>query len=260
MQTKRIIPCLDIKDGRTVKGVNFVNLRDAGSAVELAKLYSQQGADELTFLDISATEENRSTLLDLVRQIGQEITIPFTVGGGIRSTGDVAQLLSCGADKISINTQAVRSPSLIDSFALQFGSKRVVCAIDVKRSSRFDTETELGWEVFVQGGKIATGLEAVAWAQEVAKRGCGEILLTSMEHDGVKQGFALDITRRVAEAVEIPIIASGGAGSMEHFVDVFTKTKAEAALAASIFHFHEIDIPELKIFLAQHGIPMRTRQ
>lgn len=260
MLAKRIIPCLDVRDGRTVKGVNFINLRDAGDAVELAQLYSANGADELTFLDITATVENRSTFSALVRRIADHIGIPFTVGGGIRTIGDVGVLLDSGADKISINSQAVADPSVIDTLALQYGSQCIVCAIDARRNPRFDSATEEGWEVYVHGGRKPTGLEVVAWAKEAYGRGCGEILLTSMENDGVKQGFALDITRRVGEAVGIPVIASGGAGTMEHFVDVFTKAKADAALAASIFHFHEIDIPELKIFLSQRGITMRTRQ
>ena len=260
MLAKRIIPCLDVRDGRTVKGVNFINLRDAGDAVELAQLYSRQGADELTFLDITATVENRSTFNALVRRIADHIGIPFTVGGGIRNASDVGVLLDSGADKISINSQAVKDPSVIDTLAMQYGSQCVVCAIDARRNPQFDTPTEEGWEVYVHGGRTPTGLEVVSWAKEAYCRGCGEILLTSMEHDGVKQGFALDITRRVGEAVGIPVIASGGAGTMEHFVEVFTKAKADAALAASIFHFHEIDIPELKIFLSQHGITMRNRQ
>ncbi len=260
MLAKRIIPCLDVRDGRTVKGINFINLRDAGDAVELAQLYSKQGADELTFLDITATVENRSTFNALVRRIADHIGIPFTVGGGIRNAQDVGVLLDSGADKISINSQAVKDPSVIDTLSLQYGSQCVVCAIDARRNPQFDTPTQEGWEVYVHGGRTPTGLEVVSWAKEVYSRGCGEILLTSMEHDGVKQGFALDITRRVGEAVGIPVIASGGAGTMEHFFDVFTKAKADAALAASIFHFHEIDISELKIFLSQHGITMRNRQ
>lgn len=260
MLAKRIIPCLDIRDGRTVKGVNFINLRDAGDAVELAQLYSKQGADELTFLDITATVENRTTFHALVRRIADKIGIPLTVGGGIRNASDVGALLESGADKISINSQAVADPSVIDSLAMRYGSQCVVCAIDARRNSRFDTPTEEGWEVYVHGGRTPTGLEVVSWAKEAYGRGCGEILLTSMENDGVKKGFALDITRRVGEAIGIPVIASGGAGTMEHFVDVFTKAKADAALAASIFHFHEIDIPDLKIFLSQHGITMCNRQ
>ncbi len=260
MLAKRIIPCLDVRDGRTVKGVNFINLRDAGDAVELAQLYSRQGADELVFLDITATVEGRSTFNALVRRIADHIGIPFTVGGGIRNASDVGVLLDSGADKISLNSQAVKDPSVLDTLAMQYGSQCVVCAIDARRNPHFDTPTQEGWEVYVHGGRTPTGLEVVSWAKEAYERGCGEILLTSMEHDGVKQGFALDITRRVSEAVGIPVIASGGAGTMEHFVEVFAKANADAALAASIFHFHEIDIPELKIFLSQHGITMRNRQ
>ncbi|MGH0052440.1 MAG: imidazole glycerol phosphate synthase subunit HisF [Sphaerochaetaceae bacterium] len=257
MLAKRIIPCLDVRDGRTVKGVNFVNLRDAGDAVELAEAYSRYGADELTFLDITATVENRSTFRSLVRSIADHIGIPFTVGGGIRSADDVAALLDSGADKISINSQAVARPQVIDELALRFGSQCVVCAIDARRNPLFDKGEEEGWEVYVHGGRKGTGLEVISWAKEAYRRGAGEILLTSMEHDGVKGGFAIDLTRRVSEAVGIPVIASGGAGTMEHFNEVFTAGKADAALAASIFHFHEIDIPELKIFLEQHGITMR---
>lgn len=257
MLAKRIIPCLDVRDGRTVKGVNFVNLRDAGDAVELAQAYSRYGADELTFLDITATVENRSTFRSLVRSIADHISIPFTVGGGIRNEADVAALLDSGADKISINSQAVARPQAIDELALHFGSQCVVCAIDARRNPAFDNGAEEGWEVYVHGGRTGTGLDVISWAKEAYSRGAGEILLTSMEHDGVKGGFAVDLTRRVSEAVGIPVIASGGAGKMEHFYEVFTKGKADAALAASIFHFHEIDIPELKIFLEQHGITMR---
>ncbi|MGE4584630.1 MAG: imidazole glycerol phosphate synthase subunit HisF [Sphaerochaeta sp.] len=259
MLAKRIIPCLDIRDGRTVKGINFVNLRDAGDAVELAQAYSRFGADELTFLDITATVENRGTLRSLVRRIADHIGIPFTVGGGIRSTADVGALLDSGADKISINSQAVAKPDVVDELALQFGSQCVVCAIDARRNPAFDRPGLPGWEVYVHGGRTPTSIEVVSWAKQVYERGAGEILLTSMDHDGTKSGFAVDLTRRVSEAVGIPVIASGGAGTMEHFAQVFTEGKADAALAASIFHFHEIDIPQLKIFLAQHGITMRTR-
>ncbi len=257
MLAKRIIPCLDVRDGRTVKGVNFVNLRDAGDAVELAQAYSRCGADELTFLDITATVENRSTFRSLVRSIADHIGIPFTVGGGIRNEADVASLLDSGADKISINSQAVAKPGVIDELAMRFGSQCVVCAIDARRNPDFDNGAEEGWEVYVHGGRKGTGLDVISWAKEAYSRGAGEILLTSMEHDGVKGGFAIDLTRRVSESVGIPVIASGGAGTMEHFHEIFTDGKADAALAASIFHFHEIDIPELKIFLEQHGITMR---
>lgn len=258
MLAKRIIPCLDVRDGRTVKGVNFVNLRDAGDAVELASAYSRAGADELTFLDITATVEKRGTFASLVRQIADHIGIPFTVGGGIKTVEDVGVLLDSGADKISINSQAVADPSVIDRLALQYGSQCVVCAIDARRNPAFDKEGEEGWEVYVHGGRVPTGKDVFSWASEACDRGCGEILLTSMDHDGTKGGFALDLTARVSERVPIPVIASGGAGTMEHFLDVFSEGKADAALAASIFHFHEIDIPELKIFLSRHGITMRN--
>jgi len=260
MLAKRIIPCLDVRDGRTVKGVNFVNLRDAGDAVELASLYAQQGADELTFLDITATVENRNTFTDLVRRISEVIDIPFTVGGGIRSVSDVGALLEAGADKISVNSMAVRQPSIIDELAREFGSQCVVCAIDVRSNKAFDSTGAAGWEVTIAGGSIPTGKEALHWAREAEDRGAGEILLTSMDHDGTKGGFALELTRRFSENLHIPIIASGGAGTMEHFVDVFTTGGADAALAASIFHFREIDIPELKIFLANHDIPIRLNR
>ncbi|MDX9938329.1 MAG: imidazole glycerol phosphate synthase subunit HisF [Sphaerochaetaceae bacterium] len=260
MLAKRIIPCLDVRDGRTVKGVNFINLRDAGDAVELASLYARQGADELTFLDITATIENRGTFTELVRRIADVIDIPFTVGGGIRSVRDVGALLEAGADKISINSMAVNDPSILDTLAREFGSQCVVCAIDVRSNSAFDQGLLRGWEVYVAGGRIPTGREALAWAVEAEQRGAGEILLTSMDHDGTKGGFAVELTRRFSESVGIPIIASGGAGTMEHFTQVFEEGGADAALAASIFHFHEIDIPELKIFLANRGISIRLNR
>ncbi len=254
MLAKRIIPCLDIKNGRTVKGVNFVNLIDAGDAVELAKMYAEQGADELTFLDITATIEERGTFTDLVRRVADVIDIPFTVGGGIRTVDDVKALLAAGADKISINSIAVKDPAIIHTLASEFGSQCVVCAIDV----RVNPSTNI-YEVYVSGGRIPTGIDAISWAKEVEDRGAGEILLTSMDCDGTKNGFALDITRKISDAVNIPIIASGGAGTKEHFLDVFQKGGADAALAASIFHFSEIPIPELKIFLDKHGIPIRLK-
>ena len=253
MLAKRIIPCLDVRDGRTVKGINFINLRDAGDAVELAKTYSALGADELTFLDITATVENRGTFRSLVERIADHISIPFTVGGGIRNADDVALLLDSGADKISINSQAVAKASVIDELALRFGSQCVVCAIDARSNSAMES----GYEVYVHGGRTPTSLDVISWAKQVYERGAGEILLTSMDHDGTKGGFAVDLTRGVSEAVGIPVIASGGAGTMEHFEHVFKEGKADAALAASIFHFHEIDIPELKIFLERRGITMR---
>ncbi len=260
MLAKRIIPCLDVRNGRTVKGVNFVNLRDAGDAVELAALYAQQGADELTFLDITATVENRNTFTELVKRISEVIDIPFTVGGGIRSVSDVGALLEAGADKISVNSMAVKQPSIIDELAQEFGSQCVICAIDVRSNAIFDQSNQPGWEVYIAGGRIPTGKEALLWAREAESRGAGEILLTSMDHDGTKGGFALELTRRFSDNLRIPIIASGGAGTKEHFVDVFTEGGADAALAASIFHFREIDIPELKIFLTNHDIPIRLNR
>jgi len=253
MLAKRIIPCLDVKDGRTVKGINFVDLRDAGDAVELARAYADLGADELTFLDITATVEERDTFSSLVRRISEVINIPFTVGGGIRTIRDVGVMLEAGADKISINSMAVKDPSVIDQMANEFGSQCVVCAIDVKKTMKGN------WEVYIAGGRIPTSMDALSWAKEVEARGAGEILLTSMDADGTKAGFDLDITRQISEALSIPLIASGGAGTKEHFVDVFTQGKADAALAASIFHFSEIPIPELKIFLQNRGIPIRLR-
>ena len=250
MLTKRIIPCLDVKDGRTVKGINFVNLVDAGDAVELAKAYVAQGADELVFLDITATLERRATLTALVRRIAREINIPFTVGGGIGSVDDVRALLDAGADKVSVNSAALREPALLDRLADAFGSQCIVLAIDAKR-------VDGRWRVFTHGGKRPTDREAVAWAVEGERRGAGEILLTSMNHDGTKSGYALELTLRISEAVAIPVIASGGAGAKEHFTDVFHEGKADAALAASIFHFGEIPIPELKAYLRDEGVPVR---
>lgn len=251
MLTKRIIPCLDIKDGRTVKGVNFVELRDAGDAVEQGAIYAEQGADELVFLDIMATVNNRKTLVDLVRNVAKQINIPFTVGGGISSVNDVSALLNAGADKISINSSAVRRPELIDELALQFGSQCVVVAIDTKDYGDRNM-------VHTHGGRKPTEVETELWAHEIQERGAGEILLTSMDHDGTKAGFADELTAKISKKLNIPIIASGGAGNMEHFYDVFTKGAADAALAASIFHFKEIPIPSLKNYLHKRGIPMRT--
>lgn len=251
MLKKRIIPCLDIKDGRTVKGVNFVGLRDAGDAVELAERYVQEGADELVFLDITATIEKRKTLTELVRRVAGAINIPFTVGGGIRNLEDAQAIIRAGADKISLNTSAVDNPELITGIADQFGNQCVVLAIDTKLEENGE------WMVYVHGGRTPTPLRTIDWAKEGEKRGAGEILLTSMNHDGTKNGFAIDITRNVSEAVNIPVIASGGAGSMEHFAEVFRETRASAALAASIFHFGEIPIPALKQFLKAQNIPVR---
>jgi len=250
MLKKRIIPCLDIKDGRTVKGINFVGIRDAGDPIELAKNYVKQGADELVFLDITATIENRSTLIDLVKRIAKEINIPFTVGGGISSVENVSKLIEAGADKVSINSSAVKRPELITEIAEKFGSQCVVVAIDTKYE---DSE----WKVFVNGGRKFTGLNTVEWAEQVEEKGAGEILLTSMNNDGTKAGFAIDITDQVSSAVNIPVIASGGAGLKEHFKNVFEKTKATGGLAASIFHYGTIPIPDLKKYLIEQKIAIR---
>lgn len=250
MLTKRIIPCLDVKDGRTVKGVNFVDLRDAGDAVELASRYAHEGADELVFLDISATHEKRKTLSDLVRNVAASINIPFTVGGGIGSVDDVRAVLMNGADKVSINSAAVRNPQLITELAKEFGSQCIVLAVDVKFA-------EGEWSVFLNGGRVSSGRNATQWIHEAVDRGAGEILLTSMNNDGTKNGFAVELTCEIAESVSVPVIASGGAGVMEHFSDVFTRGKADAALAASIFHFGEVEIPKLKSYLHTNGIPVR---
>lgn len=250
MLTKRIIPCLDVKDGRTVKGVNFINLRDAGDAVELGRLYAEQGADELVFLDITATVEKRKTLVDLVKQVAAEINIPFTVGGGIGTMEDVSALLNAGADKISVNTAAIMEPDLIDHLALEFGSQCVVVAVDTKKYGRDD-------RVHIHGGRTPTEIKTFEWVREAEKRGAGEILLTSMDHDGTKDGFADSLNAGISTSINIPLIASGGAGKMVHFKDAFTKGKADAALAASIFHFREINISDLKKYLKDQGIPIR---
>ncbi|MHA8099923.1 imidazole glycerol phosphate synthase subunit HisF [Aquirufa aurantiipilula] len=250
MLTKRIIPCLDIKDGRTVKGTNFVDLRDAGDPVELGALYAQEGADELVFLDITATVDDRKTLVNLVREVARHVNIPFTVGGGISSIQDVSALLNAGADKVSINSSAVRNPKLIDELALQFGSQCIIVAIDTRWVDGKD------W-VHTHGGRKITEIQTIPWAKEVENRGAGEILLTSMDADGTKAGFANILTSTISSNSSIPIIASGGAGSMEHFYEVFTEGKADAGLAASIFHFKEIAILDLKNYLASKGIPMR---
>ena len=252
MLAKRIIPCLDIKDGKTVKGINFENITDVGDPVELGALYAKMGADELVFLDITATNEKRKTLSELVTRIAKHINIPFTVGGGISSVEDVSVLLACGADKISVNTSAVRNPQLISDLAHQFGSQCVVLAIDTKC---IDGE----WYVFLNGGRIPTEIKTVDWAKQAVALGAGEILLTSMNNDGTKDGFALDITRAVSDAVNVPVIASGGAGTMQHFVDVFAQGKADAALAASLFHYKELEIKEVKEYLHKNGIPVRLR-
>jgi cyclase len=250
MLTKRIIPCLDIKNGRTVKGINFVDLKDAGDPVELAKKYSEEGADELVFLDISATEERRKTLVELVRNVAKAINIPFTVGGGISSVEDVSILLKNGADKVSINSSAVKNPNLINELAQEFGSQCVVVAIDAKKIND-------DWIVHLVGGKVPTELNLFDWAIEVEKRGAGEILFTSMNNDGTKNGFANEALTKLSTLVNIPIIASGGAGTMQHFADTFLVGKADAALAASVFHFQEIEIQTLKIFLKEQNIEIR---
>jgi cyclase len=249
--TKRIIPCLDIKDGRTVKGTNFVNLRDAGDPVELGALYANEGADELVFLDITATVEKRKTLSELVNKIAHHVNIPFTVGGGISSVEDVYTLLNNGADKISVNTSAFKNPQLINELAKEFGSQCVVLAVDSKK------EDDEEWYVYLNGGRTKTGKTCFDWANEAVDRGAGEILLTSMNHDGTKNGFAIEITKLLSENLPVPVIASGGAGTMGHFVEVFEQASADAALAASIFHFKEIQIPDLKKYLANKNIPVR---
>ena len=252
MLTKRIIPCLDIRDGRTVKGVNFENIRDAGDPVELGALYAKEGADELVFLDITATHEKRKTLSELVNRIAHHINIPFTVGGGISSIDDVNVLLQNGADKISVNSSAFKNPTLLSELSREFGSQCVVLAIDARK------EEDGEWHVWLNGGRIKTDKRCFDWAKEGVDRGAGEILLTSMNHDGTKSGFALDITSQLAAALPVPIIASGGGGTMGHFVDVFNKGLADAALAASVFHFKEIAIPDLKAYLSKNGIPVRA--
>lgn len=250
MLTKRIIPCLDIKDGRTVKGVNFENIRDAGDPIELGALYAQQGADELVFLDITATNERRKTLSELVTRIARHVNIPFTVGGGISSVEDVQVLLQSGADKISVNTSAFKRPELLNELSLEFGSQCVVLAIDTK----FE---EGNWYVYLNGGRVKTDRLTLDWAKEAVDRGVGEILLTSMNNDGTKQGFALDITGQLSQQLNVPVIASGGAGTMEHFDQVFEVAQADAALAASIFHYNEISIPDLKNYLYDKGVNIR---
>lgn len=247
---KRIIPCLDVKNGETVKGTNFVNLRSAGDPVELGKAYSQQGADELVFLDITASFEGRKTFTEMVTRVAQEINIPFTVGGGINQLEDVTRLLNAGADKVSVNSAAIRRPELISEITSKYGSQVCVCAID----ARYDED---GWHCYLNGGRVRTERGLFEWAHEVQERGAGEILFTSMDHDGVKQGYANEALARLSEELSIPVIASGGAGSKEHFRDVFTLGKADAALAASVFHFGEIPIPELKEYLRAEGISVR---
>ena len=250
MLAKRIIPCLDVKDGRTVKGTNFVNLREAGDPVELGREYSLQGADELVFLDITASHEGRKTFTDMVARVARELSIPFTVGGGINELADVARMLDAGADKVSVNSAALRNPQLVGDIASHFGSQVCVVAIDARC-------TDGNWECYLNGGRVPTGRGLFDWAREVADRGAGEILFTSMNHDGVKQGFANDALARLSDELDIPVIASGGAGTMQHFADAFTVGRADAALAASVFHFGEIAIPELKQYLRAQGICVR---
>lgn len=251
MYAKRIIPCLDVKDGRVVKGTSFVNLRDAGDPVEAAAAYDKQGADELVLLDITASSDARKIIVDIVNAVANTIFIPFTVGGGIRTVEDFTEILRAGADKVSVNSAAVLQPDIINEAAYKFGSQCVVAAIDAKRREKG------GWEVYINGGRTPMGLDAVAWAAEAEKRGAGEILLTSMDCDGQKNGYDLELTRAVSESVGIPVIASGGAGNMRHFLDAFTDGKADAVLAASLFHFGEIKIADLKAYLSENGVSVR---
>lgn len=253
MLAKRIIPCLDVHEGRVVKGINFVNIRDAGDPVEHAKVYDLEGADELCFLDITATHEDRATMLDVVRRVADSIFIPFSVGGGLRSIDDMRDTLLAGADKTTINSSAVRTPDLITEGAEKFGSQCIVVAIDARWQGSM-------WEVVISGGRIPTGLNAVEWAQEVEQRGAGEILLTSMDRDGTREGYDLKLTRAIADAVGIPVIASGGAGEKQHFLEALTDGGADAALAASLFHFRELSIGDLKDYLAEGGVPVRPLQ
>ena len=252
MFTKRIVPCLDLNDGRVVKGVNFVNLRDAGDPVEIAAAYDKAGADEVVFLDITASSDNRNTVVDMVRRVAENVFIPFTVGGGIRSVEDFKVLLREGADKISINSSAINTPQLISEAADKFGSQCVVVAIDARRR-----EDGSGWNIYKNGGRIDVGIDAVEWAMKVEKLGAGEILLTSMDCDGTKAGYDLELTRQIAENVSIPVIASGGAGTKEHFYEALTEGKADAALAASLFHYKELEIMDLKNYLADRGVSVR---
>lgn len=251
MLKKRIIPCLDVKEGRVVKGVNFVNLIDAGDPVSIARAYSDMGADEIVFLDITASSDERNIILDVVERTASEVFIPLTVGGGIRSIDDIRNILNAGADKISINSSAVKNPNLISEGAQRFGNQCIVVAIDAKRN------LQGGFEVYIHGGRIETGIDAVEWAKEAEKRGAGEILLTSMDCDGTKKGYDIELTRTISECVSIPVIASGGAGKCEHFLQAFKEGKADAALAASLFHFKELEIKDLKKYLDERGVPVR---
>lgn len=255
MYAKRIIPCLDVKNGRVVKGVNFVNLIDAGDPVECAKVYNKAGADELVFLDITASSDARETVVDMVKAVAKSVFIPFTVGGGIRSVEDFRKILNAGADKVSVNSAAIKRPELISEAAQRFGSQCVVCAIDAKRR-----ENGEGWTIYLNGGRVDTGIDALYWAKKVEELGAGEILLTSMDCDGTKSGYDLELTRAVSESVSIPVIASGGAGNMEHFLDAFQKGKADAVLAASLFHFKEIEIMDLKNYLKENGESVRITE
>lgn len=254
MLAKRIIPCLDIDKGRVVKGVNFVNLVDAGDPVEIARAYDKIGADEIVFLDITASSDGRKTAVDILSRASEQVFIPLTIGGGIRSVEDFRELLAAGADKIAVNSAAIRSPRLITDAALKFGSQCVVLAVDAKSNGKGS------WDVYLNGGRVKTDLDAIEWIREAEKLGAGEVLLTSMDRDGTKAGYDVELTRRAAEAVNIPVIASGGAGKMQDFADVLTEGKADAALAASLFHFSQIDMRELKEFLAKQGIPIRRVQ
>lgn len=256
MLAKRIIPCLDVRDGRVVKGVRFVNLRDVGDPVEHARFYDAEGADELVFLDITASPEGRATMVDVVRRVAEEVFMPFTVGGGIRTVEDIRALLLAGADKVSVNTAAVLNPNLLTEAAMRFGSQCIVIAIDARRVC----ETPPRWEVYTHGGRRPAGLDAVAWAVEAVERGAGEVLLTSMDADGTRRGYDISLTRAVAEAVPVPVIASGGAGAREHFAEVLTSGRADAALAASLFHERLLSIRALKEYLAAQGIPVRPAE
>ena len=255
MLTKRIIPCLDVKDGRVVKGVNFINLRDAGDAVENAKYYDKAGADELVFLDITASHEKRNTTLELARNVAENIFLPFTVGGGIRTINDIRNLLNAGCDKVSINTSAVKDPDFVRSASSRFGSQCIVVAIDAR--CKVKTRTKHEWEVFINGGRTPTGLDAVQWAKKAERLGAGEILLTSMDYDGTKEGYDIPLTSAISEAVSIPVIASGGAGNLEHLYEALTEGKADAVLAASIFHFREFTVREAKEYLRKRGVKIR---
>lgn len=257
MLTKRVIPCLDVKDGRVVKGVNFVDLRDAGDPVELAFAYDLEGADEVVFLDITATSDNRATTIDMASRAAGELSIPYTVGGGFRELAGMRRMVAAGADKISLNSAALKDPGLITAAAQAFGSQAVICAIDAKRVGTPGAPLADRWEVYVAGGRTPTGVDVLAWAEEAARRGAGEILLTSMDRDGTKEGFDLALTRAVARAVSIPVIASGGVGSLEHFAEGILEGEADAVLAASVFHFGTFSIRQVKEYLASQGIPVR---